>query len=214
MFTNRLSPSSYVGEFRKRQQRRRQRKSLIRRAKLKHQYESLLSASLMSLEIVNETSKSNDIVSRNALESSKQLSASVQSLDDLTLLINEEIDPNESSVSTISELSLESIPSSNSDSENESTQQQQFEIKCNTLSMHDIQLFESSDKFVREFSIKILEFCRSSRLPENQRARLLRLFQEHLPTPNMVPSSTNELLSKYSFRSVVFLTFIMNRLTK
>lgn len=46
---------------------------------------------------------------------------------------------------------------------------------------------------VFEFSTDILDFCRSSRLPNNQRSHILRLFRKYLPSPNLVPSSTEGL---------------------
>lgn len=58
-------------------------------------------------------------------------------------------------------------------------------------------LFTNSTVDVQQFSIDILEFARSSRMPENQRSRLLQLFKKYLPAPNSVPSSTNSLLSKF-----------------
>ena len=49
---------------------------------------------------------------------------------------------------------------------------------------------------VQDFSIDVLEFCRSSRVPKNQRSCLLDLFRRYLPSPNLVPLSADSLGGK------------------
>ena len=46
---------------------------------------------------------------------------------------------------------------------------------------------------VQDFSIDVLECCRSSRVPKNQRSCLLDLFRRYLPSPNLVPLSADSL---------------------
>lgn len=60
-------------------------------------------------------------------------------------------------------------------------------------------LYISTTLTVREFSIDILEFYRSSRLPNTQRHQLLQLFKKYLPSPNLVPQSSECLSSKSLF---------------
>lgn len=50
---------------------------------------------------------------------------------------------------------------------------------------------------VNQFSIDLLDFFRVSRLPKNQRCHLLNLFRKYLPSPNLVPNSSDDLCSKY-----------------
>jgi hypothetical protein len=52
---------------------------------------------------------------------------------------------------------------------------------------------------VCQFSFDLLEFCRISHLPDKQRSHLLELFQKYLPSPNMVPNSSEKLLGKSLF---------------
>ena len=49
---------------------------------------------------------------------------------------------------------------------------------------------------VREFSLDMMEFCRVSRLPKNQRFHLLEMFRKYLPSPNLVPISCDALSGK------------------
>ena len=49
---------------------------------------------------------------------------------------------------------------------------------------------------VNEFSIDVIDFCRGSRLPKNQRSHLLDLFRKYLPSPNLVPTSSEDLSGK------------------
>lgn len=58
-------------------------------------------------------------------------------------------------------------------------------------------LYPSSLSHVEQFSNDIIEFARSARLPENQRNQLLDLFKKYLPSPNLVPASSSNLLSTY-----------------
>lgn len=51
---------------------------------------------------------------------------------------------------------------------------------------------------VFQFAHDILEFCRISRIPDKQRSQLLELFQKYIPSPNLVPKSSSDLLGKYS----------------
>lgn len=50
---------------------------------------------------------------------------------------------------------------------------------------------------VRDFSIDVLEFFRDARLPDNQRSRLLFLFEKYMPSSSNVPKSTECLMSKF-----------------
>ena len=58
-------------------------------------------------------------------------------------------------------------------------------------------LYSSTTNSVREFSMDIIEFCRASRLPNNQRVHLLGLFQKYLPSPNLVPLTSADLSGKF-----------------
>src|SRR4051812_1287777 len=60
-------------------------------------------------------------------------------------------------------------------------------------------LYPSTSTTVSEFSRDILEFCRISRLPNKQRSYLLDLFRKYLPSPNLVPTSGDDLLGKPDF---------------
>ncbi|CAF4541771.1 unnamed protein product, partial [Didymodactylos carnosus] len=57
-------------------------------------------------------------------------------------------------------------------------------------------LHSSTSTTVYQFFLDILEFCRISRLPDNQRSHLLELFQKYLPSPNLVPKSGDDVLVK------------------
>ena len=58
-------------------------------------------------------------------------------------------------------------------------------------------LYSSTINTVREFSMDVLEFCRASRLPNNQRVHLLKLFQKYLPAPNLVPLTSADLSGEF-----------------
>ena len=59
-------------------------------------------------------------------------------------------------------------------------------------------LYSSSSTTVYQFSLDIIEFCRISRLPHSQRIQLLALFRKYIPSPNLVPRTSDDLISKFS----------------
>ncbi|CAF4703493.1 unnamed protein product, partial [Rotaria sp. Silwood2] len=58
----------------------------------------------------------------------------------------------------------------------------------------DQPLYSLAPTTVSQFSFDLLEFCRISHLPDKQRTQILELFQKNLPSPNLVPKSSNNLL--------------------
>lgn len=59
-------------------------------------------------------------------------------------------------------------------------------------------LYASTNATIYQFSLDVLEFCRMSRLPRNQRIHLLELFNKYMPQPNLVPKSCTDLFSKFT----------------
>lgn len=51
---------------------------------------------------------------------------------------------------------------------------------------------------VSDFAADILQFCRISHLPDKQRTELLKLFNKYIPSPNLVPKSSDDLLDTFS----------------
>ncbi|CAF2088497.1 unnamed protein product, partial [Rotaria magnacalcarata] len=95
--------------------------------------------------------------------------------------------------------SLSSISSSSSSSDGSSSDDEleNMNMSINSSLPDHRPLHSSTSTTVFQFSLDILEFCRISRLPDEQRIDLLELFQKYIPSPNLVPKSGEDLLVKF-----------------
>lgn len=96
-----------------------------------------------------------------------------------------------------SDVSIDDETASSSSNDHSCDECDDVEQNCNFSIMPDERQLHSLTKLtVHQFSIDILEFYRSSRLANSQRNQLLRLFEKYLPSPNLVPKSSEDLSSK------------------
>ena len=108
-------------------------------------------------------------------------------------------DGNHSDVTSASDddISMIDTSSSSSSSDDDSSEDSWTDSSTNTNLFDDRPLHSHTSSTVHAFSVDLLEFCRVSRLPKNQRSQLLELFRTYLPSPNLVPVSASSLGSKF-----------------
>ena len=94
------------------------------------------------------------------------------------------------------EISSNGCSSSSTCSEDNFTEDDFNNFRTSTHLPDHRPLHSHTTSSVQDFSMDVLEFCRSSRLPKNQRSCLLDLFRRHLPSPNLVPPSADSLSGK------------------
>jgi hypothetical protein len=108
-------------------------------------------------------------------------------------------DGNHSDVTSASDddISMIDTSSSSSASDDDSSEDTWTDSSTNTNLFDDRPLHSHTSSTVHAFSVDLLEFCRVSRLPKNQRSQLLELFRTYLPSQNLVPVSASSLGSKF-----------------
>jgi hypothetical protein len=93
--------------------------------------------------------------------------------------------------------SISTSSSSSSSSDDSSSEDELDTMDVNSHLPDHRPLHSSTSTTVSQFAYDILEFCRISHLPDKQRSHLLELFQKYLPSPNLVPNSSDDLLGKF-----------------
>ncbi|CAF3439334.1 unnamed protein product, partial [Rotaria sp. Silwood2] len=91
-------------------------------------------------------------------------------------------------------LSSSISPVSSSSSDDNSNDDESDTMNMNSHLFDDRPLYSLASTTVSQFSFDLLEFCRISHLPDKQRTQIVELFQKHLPSPNLVPKSSDNLL--------------------
>ena len=94
------------------------------------------------------------------------------------------------------EISVNSCSSFSTCSDDDSTEDDFNQFRSGTHLSDHRPLHSHTASSVQDFSIDVLEFCRFSRLPKNQRSLLLDLFRRYLPSPNLVPLTADSLGGK------------------
>lgn len=141
-----------------------------------------------------QTTTRNDrpIENLSSISVSDQVSLLAPDFDNVSISSMIDSDSNDDSdVPIDDETSLSDSSDDSSDTSNDDADEHAF-----TILSGEQKLYASAELTVRDFSMDILEFYRSSRLPNNQRNQLLHLFKKYLPSPNSVPKSSESLSSK------------------
>ena len=191
----------YLKQKDERRQKKKNQQLYRRRCKRKRSLISLLSMSSISSSVVDPNSileNQSTLHSLDLLQNDTRASLPQSILADFKE--NSDVDSDYSDVSAASGREIpvcESPPISSSNSDDDSSDDLFEELFTAEDLFDNRSLHASTTTTVGEFSMDILEFCRSSRLPENQRSHLLELFQKYLPSPNLMPTSTASLLSKF-----------------
>ncbi|CAF1538688.1 unnamed protein product [Adineta ricciae] len=89
--------------------------------------------------------------------------------------------------------SSSSSPNNSSDSSSDPDELDMINITNSNFSDHR-PLHSCATTTVSDFAVDILQFCRISHLPDKQRTELLKIFYKYIPSPNLVPKSSDDLL--------------------
>lgn len=173
---------------------------------------SFLSTTSISSTAIHESSKSgenSDAQQSNIIENEgfefDQLPLITNTFNDENFILSND-DEDEMllniSSSSISMSSASQSSSSSSNSDADSSDNESNDMYTYSHLPDNRPLYPSTNTTVCEFSKDILEFCRISHLPDKQRNHLLDLFRKYLPSPNLAPRSSDDLLGTFSFFSV------------
>ncbi|CAF3300774.1 unnamed protein product [Rotaria sp. Silwood2] len=195
------SSHQYIIERSERRKKKTNQQSIRRfRCKRKRSLVSLLSASSISSNFLDQGSIADENCNTQQPNSSENDTFTCTSSSIITDPFNND-NLNLSNDSDNNVLINTSLTSSSSSSSLSSyleyySSDDELNTTCSNAQMSDHRpLYASTSTTVYQFSLDILEFCRTSRLPEKQRCYLLELFRKHLPSPNLVPKSGNDLLN-------------------
>ena len=87
------------------------------------------------------------------------------------------------------------------DSESEDIEKNIDEL-LNDNGVHDDRcIHDQTSLTVYDFSLEFLEFCRQSKVSENHRCKILSLLTRYMPSPNHVPSTTQEVMAAVGLRN-------------
>lgn len=192
-----------LDEYSKRRSERRERnksnaQSFRRRLKRKRSLVSRFSMESKASMDANERSNNSDCSTTSPLnhlrdDPSTPLPSTIVTdftMDPLT-------DGEHSDVTSASDDDISMINASSSSSDDDSSEDECNDSSTDTNVFDDRPLHSHTSSTVHEFSVDLLEFCRVSRLPKNQRSQLLGLFRTYLPSPNLVPVSASSLGGKF-----------------
>lgn len=196
--------SNTPGDYSKRNSERREKnknnlQSFRRQFKRKR---SLVSRFSMELEAsIDPDQRSTDddcSVSCAATRLKDETLSSLSSFMVTDFTMDRVVDMNHSDMSSASEDEISTSSSSASSSSSDAdAQEDASNDPFSGTNLFDHRFLHShTSSTVHEFSIDLLEFCRVCRLPKSQRAQLLELFRTYLPSPNLVPTSTDSLAGK------------------
>lgn len=198
-------PSNMIGRLVRRRKKTNQSSMRRFRCKRKRSLLSLLSKSSISSNFMDRSSNFNE--NHDTQQSNLPKNDDVISIS--SSLIVDPFDDEDHGVLSgndndiLLNTSLSSISSASSSDSDDSSTDYEFntENMNSNLSDHG-PIHSSTSATVYEFSRDILEFCRTSHLASKQRIHLLELFRKYLPSPNLVPKSGDDLLSKFLLSSL------------
>jgi hypothetical protein len=180
--------------------RREQNKNKLQsfRRQLKRRRSLVSRVSMECRSFIDADQRSNDEDCSTSCASNHLTDEALSSLSSLMVTdfpMDHLVDMNHSDMSCCSadEISMNISSSSSSSSEDDGQEGDSNDSLSRTSLFDHRSLHSHTSSTVHEFSIDLLEFCRVCRLPKSQRGQLLELFRRYLPSPNLVPASTDSL---------------------